>query len=393
MELFETDRLIGCGSIALLRLGDGVPPRQLSDTDGTTARPAFMEQVQSPSEAERRSSATQSINTFAIKSWGIALGALVITCPVWACSGVGPPGKPVVFGDQTNIIIWDEAQKTEHFIRNASFRSGAESFGFIAPTPGKPELSEASSQAFFTLASLAPVPRFAGGAGGAGSSRGRKSDEVKVIQEADVAGYHATTLFSTSARAINNWMNEHGYVSTPEVEKWCERYTAKGWYLTAFKVIDRSKLAASTGTLRMSFKTDKAFNPFYVPKTNIQINRNGTLRVYFVSVGDYDAKIGAGEIWQTPQWKAAIPAATADLLAKQAELPAGTVPDKSQVTMFVDTNFPRPAVDDIFFTKKEAAVSKAPVLESKRTIPPSAIPALLVGLWLSAIAWRRGPTA
>src|SRR5437868_12487791 len=101
---------------------------------------------------------------------GVALSATVMTSTLWACSGVGPPGKPVVFGDQTNIVIWDEARHTEHFIRNANFKSGADNFGFIAPTPGKPHLNEASNQAFYTLANLAPViaygrARFGAGAG------------------------------------------------------------------------------------------------------------------------------------------------------------------------------------------------------------------------------------
>ena len=157
------------------------------------------------------------------KPWALALSALVVTS-AWPCSGVGPPGVPVVFGDQTNIIIWDEANKTEHFIRNANFRSGAADFGFIAPTPGKPTLKEASNQAFFTLAKLAPQAGggFAGGGMGGGGGLGARSrsSEVQVIQEADVAGYHATTLWAKDARPINDWMNEHGYVSTPEVEKW-----------------------------------------------------------------------------------------------------------------------------------------------------------------------------
>jgi len=306
---------------------------------------------------------------------------------------VGPPGVPVVFGDQTNIIIWDEEYHTEHFIRNANFRSGADDFGFIAPTPGKPQLHEASNKAFNTLASLAPVVAFGGsggGFGGGGLGGASRSAEVQVIQEADVAGYHATTLWATDAHAINDWMNEHGYVSTPEVEKWAERYTSKGWYLTAFKVIDRTQSAASTGTVRMTFNTDKPFNPFYVPSTNIQINRKGTLRVYFVSVGDYEAHIGDTGTWQTPVWKAAIPDATADLLAKQVQLPEEAIPDKSQVETFVDNDFPRATADDIYFTKKGAVVTpKEPAATPVRQVPPSAMLPVLAVLGLLTVGRLR----
>ena len=317
------------------------------------------------------------------------LGALVLTGSLWACSGVGPPGKPVVFGDQTNIVIWDEAHGTEHFIRNANFRSGADDFGFIAPTPGKPDLHEASTKAFYTLASLAPQPRMMFSAGGMGGAGGRsRAAEVKVIQEADVAGFHATTLWSTDAHAINDWMNAHGYVSTPEVEKWADRYTKRGWYLTAFKVVDRAKLAASTGTVRMTFKTKRPFNPFYVPSSNILVDKKGTLRVYFVSVGDYDANIGKFGTWQTPQWTAPIPEATSALLAKQTKIPAEAIPDDAQVETFVDNDFPRPAADDIYFTKRKVTLAPAP---SPRRANPTLLGMPLFAAGLLVVARRRRP--
>src|ERR1700734_262641 len=108
-----------------------------------------MEHAAHPTKLRRRS----GISVLS-KSFAVTLGAGLLTSPILACSGVGPPGQPVVFGDQTNIVIWDDAHQTEHFIRNANFRSGANDFGFIAPTPGKPELHEASNKAFYTLASL-----------------------------------------------------------------------------------------------------------------------------------------------------------------------------------------------------------------------------------------------
>ena len=316
------------------------------------------------------------------------LGTSLVSSSVFACSGVGPPGKPVVFGDQTNIVIWDEAHHTEHFIRNANFRSGADNFGFIAPTPGKPELHEASNKAFYTLANLAPVyPASFGGRGGGGFETKSKSSEVKVIQEADVAGFHATTLFSRSAQAINDWMNEHGYVSTPEVQKWAERYCGRGWYLTAFKVVDKTKFAASTGTVRMTFKTSKPFNPFYVPSSNILVDKKGTLRVYFVSVGDYDAKIGKKETWQTPQWTAQIPEASSALLAKQIKIPAEDIPDNCQVETFVDNDFPRPAADDIYFAKRRPIRTSSAV--PARDVPIYAMTPLFAVFGLFMVSKRR----
>ena len=55
-----------------------------------------------------------------------------LTCPAPGCCPAGPKGKAVVNADQTVIILWDAANKIEHFIRKASFKSNADDFGFIA---------------------------------------------------------------------------------------------------------------------------------------------------------------------------------------------------------------------------------------------------------------------
>ena len=39
-----------------------------------------------------------------------------------ACCPAPPEGKPVVNADQTVLIVWDAAAKTQHFIRQASFK-------------------------------------------------------------------------------------------------------------------------------------------------------------------------------------------------------------------------------------------------------------------------------
>ena len=59
-----------------------------------------------------------------------------------------PGGKPVVNADQSVIIIWDAEKQMQHFIRRASFKSDADDFGFLVPTPAQPELAESGNEAF-----------------------------------------------------------------------------------------------------------------------------------------------------------------------------------------------------------------------------------------------------
>jgi hypothetical protein len=76
-----------------------------------------------------------------------------------ACCPVPPSGKPVVNADQAVIILWDPATKTEHFIRQASFKSQADDFGFLIPTPAQPELDESGNEAFSYLQRLTEPER------------------------------------------------------------------------------------------------------------------------------------------------------------------------------------------------------------------------------------------
>src|SRR5438067_1849459 len=84
----------------------------------------------------------------------LALAISMITEPAPACCPAPPEGKPVVNSDQSVIIVWDAATKTEHFIRQASFKSDAEDFGFLVPSPSQPELNESGNYAFHYLSEL-----------------------------------------------------------------------------------------------------------------------------------------------------------------------------------------------------------------------------------------------
>jgi|SRR5579871_2893744 len=289
-----------------------------------------------------------------MRVWRMTLAAGVLltgVAPGIACCGVAQRAQAVAFGDQTNIVVWDAVNRLEHFVRNARFRSNASNFGFIAPTPSKPELSEASSDSFVTLARLQPVPFSLSCSGPYAGAQEAKVGDVQVIQQADVAGYRATTLLASDARALAEWMTQNGYATTPAVETWTKFYIAKNWYLTAFKVLDMAQVA-STGTIRMSFKTDRPFNPFYVPSDNIMPGQKGTLKLYFVSNGDYSASIGGNQGWRSPEWSASLSDdATADL-SRQLRLAGGGIPPGAQVEAFVDKDFPRAAPDDIYFTRQ-----------------------------------------
>ena len=263
-----------------------------------------------------------------------------------ACCGVAK--APVVFGGQTNLIVWDADQHMEHFVRSASFTSAGPDLGFIAPTPSAPALSKASSEAFHRLASLEPQPPRAMDLMPSGS----KSVEgalrsVDVIQVVDVAGYRATTLKANDAHALADWMKSNGYLTSPSIEAWTRFYIRKGWYLTAFRV-NSTHGFATTGTVRMSFKTPEPFNPYYVPKDN-QSPTGTTLKLYFVANRKFRPTVGKSDTWVQPQWQAEIPSTMGFELASDLELLPEAIPTHAQVTVYDDPNFAKGATEDLFF--------------------------------------------
>jgi hypothetical protein len=101
---------------------------------------------------------------------------VLLASPTTACCPAPPAGKPVVNADQTVILIWDAATKTQHFIRQASFKSDADDFGFLVPSPSQPELDESGNDAFAFFAKLTEPEkirsRWPGGGIGLGCSAG-----------------------------------------------------------------------------------------------------------------------------------------------------------------------------------------------------------------------------
>ena len=159
-----------------------------------------------------------------------ALAVVPSADPASACCPAPPSGKPVVNADQTVVLVWDPVKKVEHFVRRASFKADAEDFGFLVPTPSKPELAESGDAAFPTLAKITapaivkkPMPSAGcgsclGASKSAAPSKGAPAETVTVLEEKTVAGFHASVLEATSSGALVGWLKEHGYAFSAEVE-------------------------------------------------------------------------------------------------------------------------------------------------------------------------------
>lgn len=320
---------------------------------------------------------------------GIVLVALVPTAPTPACCPAPPiSGKPVVNADQTVILVWDPATKTQHFIRQASFKSEADDFGFLVPSPTQPELNESGNEAFPKLLKVTEpekltMPRPSGGGGGCACSSvmapGSKSmtmdalSQVKVLDEKLVAGFKAVVLEAKSADALVTWLKDNGYAYSPEMEAWAKPYVEAGWKITALKVAKDKEAPSqnnvSAAALRMTYQTDRPLFPYREPdykNSAASLGATGRLlRIYFVSDARYRGELTREVPW-TGQvaWANKLSAADRKQVLDQLKLPENTGPAEWWLTEFEDQWPYRVAPADVYFSRDtdQSTVKRPPII-------------------------------
>jgi len=309
----------------------------------------------------------------------LALLSLAVLVCFWhagdalGCAVAPPLNKAVAIADESAIIVWDKALSTEHFIRRATFQSAAHDFGFLVPTPSKPELSEASDAAFSELARVtAPkiVKQAQPAAPGCGFGCSKAPERVasmapenvRVLEEKRVAGYDAVILEAEDATSLAAWLKDHGYEFSDALREWAEHYIKEKWKITAFKVSKEAKEAkegatVSTSAVRMTFKTDQPYFPYREPLAQAKASdtppSRRLLRVYFLGTERVEGML-EGAVWPgRAAWSGEIELADRDKVAEKLKLPAATMPAKWWLTEFEDLSSPRPGTSDVIFKHSE----------------------------------------
>lgn len=286
----------------------------------------------------------------------------------FGCAAVS--GSSVVNGDQNVVIVWDAKKRTQHFIRQASFKSAAADVGFIVPSPTAPELEEAGDAAFTLLEKMTrPAPKggIAFPIGCSATTKEAAPASVEVLQEKKVAGFDAVVLRAGSSASLIDWLSRNGYSYSKELADWAEPYIAKDWPFTALKVSkdkasQSSQLAAAA--LRISFKTDVPLFPYREPDSAAAAKKLGAarrmLRIYFVGDQAYGGAFEKGQVWSGRNvWSESIESVQHDVF-RALKLPAGSGPEKAWLTVFEDRWPYEKAPGDVVFSpgRQEAAARK-----------------------------------
>jgi hypothetical protein len=297
---------------------------------------------------------------------GIVLAGQLGVMALQACCPAGRLGQPVVNADQSVITIWDAAQQTQHFIRQASFASRDQDVGFVIPTPTVPDLEESGNDAFPVLARLtAPevrrVSRPRGGCGCASlpDSKSNLATDVAVLLEKRVAGFDAQVIEANSAAALVDWLNDHGFALTPEVEEWARPYIEQQWKFTALQVArdaDASGDRLNAAALRLSFKTERPLFPYREPDPKSAAKslavRDRLLRIYFLADARFRGRLDDDQSWSGQAvWSDRISRDhRAEILSKLG-LPLSTGPSEFWLTEFEDHWKYESAPSDVTFSR------------------------------------------
>lgn len=196
----------------------------------------------------------------------IALHAPALACGGFNCDSPNPPWIPDASRvDQTNervLFMVDDGTIDVHV--EVGYEGGAEDFAWIVPVPEIPELRP-SSREIFDRIDAETAPRFSLTRQTEGTCKERRSrfrakgfgsqdasfdmadtddfeePSVTIASQQAVGPYEAVTLQGDSAELILDWLVEHGFALSEELEPRLAPYVADGsWFVALRMRKDRS---------------------------------------------------------------------------------------------------------------------------------------------------------
>lgn len=328
----------------------------------------------------------------------LPLIALLPGPPARGCAVVAPKGMRADVAGETVLIVWDSRAKVQHFVRAAGFVTGSADFGFLVPTPTKPEVASADPTFSNPLEHLtAPRvetrtrPATLGCAGGDGwrvnatpavAPFSRAVGAVTVVEQKQIGSYDVAVLKATDADQLRVWLTKHGYDARQELQNWLGWYVANGWYVTAFKVANQlnptgtppppgSPATAGFGAVRLSFPTDQPFYPYREPVDSqaSSLVYYRVLRVYFLADARYEPQLGRGPTMPARGVRTVWSGPTSGSMVDQAMTAAGVPPalagrdwTLTEFEQTTDPSTPRPGIDDMWFVRSpdQSTVERPP---------------------------------
>lgn len=325
----------------------------------------------------------------------------------WACAPAPHAGDRVAVVEESAVIIWEPAAKTQHFIRRATFRGQeGRDFGFLVPTPAVPKLAAVGDGIFEVLeARTRPETKYVTRkepewttlvtmcfAGTARDTATGAVTSVQVVATEKVAGYDAAVLNASDARELQRWLADNGYAASPDLVEWLDAYVRQRWIITAFKIDPTHRDDVTTSAVKMSFTTERPFFPYREPASQREIGESRSLRIWFVGPERVSGTIGESGTWPAVLRRSQ---AIEDAFRGDLEVRASVdLPRAARLTAFEDSSSPRPGIDDLFFARAADQAQLIPppnIIENvvEISVPVDVLALLSVGAFVFVRRARR----
>lgn len=312
-----------------------------------------------------------------------ACAVLLSSADANACAPAPHRGEFVGIAEESALIVWEPATKTQHFIRRATFDGEARDFGFLVPTPTVPALAPADDGVFDHLArkteppivhrtqksiDWTPLVAFPFVAYNKGEGVVTAAAPVEVLSTQKVAGYEAAILDATDATALSDWLAKNGYDTTPDLAEWLKHYVDQRWIISAFKIDKTADAVARTSAVRMTFTTERPFFPYREPASQQAFTGPRVLKVWFVGPERVAGTVGDQKWTGQMFWTDAV---------RDLELGGVKLASNARLTAFEDYASPRPGVADLFFDRDS---------DQKVVVPPPTVITETDTTWVPADA-------
>ncbi len=312
---------------------------------------------------------------------------------------------------ESALIVWNSKTRVEQFVRRANFQTKSKDFGFLVPTPTKPQLSANRDALFDDLeAELLPKKKVVTQRGlifkpllpelfritkvkntfsKASDSMNTTDDTkgVEVVAQKRVGGYNASILRASDTASLTKWLRAHRYAVSSDTREWLAAYVKQGFYITAFQIASDAGGGAHAKAVRLTFKTDAPFYPYRETKRQSaqSLNSDGMriLRVFYVGETRVEGRIEDGA--QSVLWSKAATVGDAEysaplqadkLRANGLDVPPGNL----RLTAFADQSSPRNGWGDLKFSSSKDQREKTPppniIYKDKRVWVPLDVVAL-----------------
>ncbi len=242
----------------------------------------------------------------AIKIFYLSVGLLLFCNIAQACGLAFAEGsRQTQLVSEKTLIVWNQKEQTESFIRLPEINTDQNEVGFIVPVPSIPDVGEVDEKIFDKLEELIEARRptkytlfsenqFRDGIGGSKSlatlpnSRTGRTLGVEVVKEIELANYDVKVLKASDIEGLKQWLQTNKFNLRPALEDWLKYYIGDKFYLTVFKFKKNiAGLRFAVKPVNIKFKSDQPFYP-YRDSSDTPKDDYRNLKIYFLSTIPYE---------------------------------------------------------------------------------------------------------